>query len=1116
MSINFKTYTNDFSDSNKYKKVSDIRDAIEGTESIFDSKEQFLFDSPEISDLAKAKELGKLILKVKKAEIVKTEERELWGDIDKEKRTDSGKPSLAFKVLNMEGRVDDALDRLGRFFNVGDFPKDKTARDTKVKELEEERAKIVKQKGDNSPLIKVYKSKLVDLKDEKKRIERSIEGIDDFQKVLAVVEGNGDTAKINYNGTPTELSAIVDFDISDYANTGFSTTGGLFSKDSDDNLTDPALSGATHNVKYWVNYANKFLDDMANFRVVVDRGTKEVEMELGGEFINEKYEYKTNLLGSTFSINYCYLKVLRDIGEQKLIDAIESRSDLTNNIKNELKKYIKDDLLKFIHRNEPITNDVTGDAGNTYSTSKKEEWAPKYDSWHKGLLKKNINEYPYKEIPDISKLFRFMKIMFPPTLSGGKVTSLKSQNYFDSSKSVFLRPSDSSEVGWDGLFLTGYKDKISTVDSTNKYKTVGAYAMSDDNKDLILKRQHEEGSIIPKDKNFESLTLLWWQSIGPLMASKTDINNNDYAADYKRNNPKQITYEEETLETIRNEIRYCKTMKAILTHLGLLSSRNDDKFDRYLLEISGEAEKGFWINPMLDPGYKKQQLQEFKDENIYSLLKEGKLKGWSGKHDYKKYGKSLIDLVSGPRSRLSAIDSEIELYEKMISELIKNDAGYQLKIDELNRKIDILKELDDFDKKPLPDQESKFDGVYKKKNETGRGGKWTRWELGQMKSMLEMIKEKMNNDTEFDNKYKSKKDEIDLVWNWLKTDAKTEVELLDVWTSLVKEVKYSTVEAVKKLIKEKDELNFGLDDIKKAFEKISEKVHLDETENEELEEIKKGITSPDEYKDKPPTKTTFKTPEDLKAVLNIDVSSALFDKWKSFDKSKVTTIIGSFAPGQSRAPGLASHVREKGVYEVNSADKKIDGVTDTTDEIEIWQKLLENNSAEKVIKTIIVHQNDKALDKSSPDETEKKKLINEMRTNSETGYNTNDKENKFKKDKYGDPTEGSEKVTRDQLVSYLYDKALGKVEKADKPWDESTNGGPTDSNGKLEGWKSWFLFKKDNWVKPMFTYLGILILILGVAAFIFWDKVVAWWNGPAEEEGAGVEGKDKEETEEDK
>jgi len=172
------------------------------------------------------------------------------------------------------------------------------------------------------------------------------------------------------------------------------------------------------------------------------------------------------------------------------------------------------------------------------------------------------------------------------------------------------------------------------------------------------------------------------------------------------------------------------------------------------------------------------------------------------------------------------------------------------------------------------------------------------------------------------------------------------------------------------------------------------------------------------------------------------------------------------------------------------------------------------NDAEKVLKTIIVHKNDKALDISSPDKTEKKKIIAEMRTNSKAGYDKDDEtKNMFDREKYGDPTEGNEdKVTREQLVNYLYDKELDKIKKGEA-WDKKKDGGNGGDKDKMSTMKEWFGFGVI-W-KSTLAYIGILILVLAIAAFIFWDKVTAWWNGPAEEEGAGVE-KDESEIEESK
>jgi hypothetical protein len=59
------------------------------------------------------------------------------------------------------------------------------------------------------------------------------------------------------------------------------------------------------------------------------------------------------------------------------------------------------------------------------------------------------------------------------------------------------------------------------------------------------------------------------------------------------------------------------------------------------------------------------------------------------------------------------------------------------------------------------------------------------------------------------------------------------------------------------------------------------------------------------------------------------------------------------------------------------------------------------------------------------------------------------------------------------------------------------------------------MFGKDNWKKPLLTYSMITLGVLAIMAFIFWNTITEWWNGPAEEQGEGKvdEGEKKEEEE---
>jgi len=98
----------------------------------------------------------------------------------------------------------------------------------------------------------------------------------------------------------------------------------------------------------------------------------------------------------------------------------------------------------------------------------------------------------------------------------------------------------------------------------------------------------------------------------------------------------------------------------------------------------------------------------------------------------------------------------------------------------------------------------------------------------------------------------------------------------------------------------------------------------------------------------------------------------------------------------------------------------------------------------------VVHENDDALKVDSPDKAKKAALVKQMREDSDAGFNASDPtKNTFKKGTYGDPTEGKEdEVTREQIVNYLYDKKLEKIEKG-TAWEIKDDEVPTNGNGKM-------------------------------------------------------------------
>jgi len=192
--------------------------------------------------------------------------------------------------------------------------------------------------------------------------------------------------------------------------------------------------------------------------------------------------------------------------------------------------------------------------------------------------------------------------------------------------------------------------------------------------------------------------------------------------------------------------------------------------------------------------------------------------------------------------------------------------------------------------------------------------------------------------------------------------------------------------------------------------------------------------------------------------------------------------------------------------------KKKDYKTGTDDEKKASWETFIKKGPEKVIKTIVVHENhadlEKTINKDHP-------IIKDMmETNkSATAYDTDPKKNKFKKDLYGNPEKAGESEGPDKpkLIQYLFDKKIENIRQASEAW-EKEEPTPKSGNGDTEESHSWWVPSKNNIWRPTVSYGLILLAIIGLAAVIFWEKISNWWNGPAEE--AGEVGEDKKEEEE--
>jgi len=73
----------------------------------------------------------------------------------------------------------------------------------------------------------------------------------------------------------------------------------------------------------------------------------------------------------------------------------------------------------------------------------------------------------------------------------------------------------------------------------------------------------------------------------------------------------------------------------------------------------------------------------------------------------------------------------------------------------------------------------------------------------------------------------------------------------------------------------------------------------------------------------------------------------------------------------------------------------------------------------------VAHENDGKLENID----ENNEIVKAMKADTSASYDTDHTKCKFNKDRYGNPEdfEGSEKPTKEKLINYLFDKALGNV-----------------------------------------------------------------------------------------
>jgi len=1089
--------TINFDDKKKFDSIAKIRDAKDdkGNE-VFTKQEKadYFFDFAITGDTEKARDLAKLLIKIKDYKKIKKANLALVGELELEKQ----KNSTSYRVANKNFLVDSAIAWLKDLNRVGgsDLPTDKTAREAKIKEYEIEISKLHGEQGPKEKRIISLRAKKMNLEQEKVSMKGMLERWESIVKVLNIEKDP--TAKItNINGEEKDLNdPNLSIKYKDYDNTvndinNYDCNRGLFKKDADGNEDADKIS-ANSSVLDAVKKANSFLEDIVQKRKLAPAFTSSpTYVGSSVDYHNgRRYNCKNNLISAYEEYGTSFLKVLRDIGIDNLKNAVD-KSTPRNLSKPVLKEYAED-IIRFFNETELITGDIGNYEayGDDYDNTK---WTKIVDSWHEQLLTKKNNEYPYIPYPDYKKFFAFMKEVFPANLNSAKdrVTGLKSADYLDKpTNGSFLKPSDGKK-GWDGLGIAGYQEDPKTalinagITSTT---SLIKYVSENPTDTLINKKLKEqiEHEPVSSSWDFKTLVKLWWDVFLPFM-NDPDPDSNDYNFSVS-----DVTFEEHEMFQLRNELRYCKTMKSILTELNLLSQ--PDEFDSYLLEIANMATQGSWINPR-DKITSQGDLSvlffgDGKKDDLFEDVEKGKV--WAGEYNYKNFGPSLSTLVNSSKTRLLAVESEITRINQQISLLDEKNAEEQNKINDYQDKINLLRSLGEDEQLPTEGKKDKFKEIYDKKDSRPEK-KWYYYdEILRLDYLLKMIKEEVDA-SEFDSDFKAKETEINKIKDKVK---EINDKIYDNWDSIKKGDKELTnSEVIIKIKKDGGERGVTLEKAKEGFEELQGQVLLTKIEKGALDTIKDAIEYPDKYKDIPVSTLNEAT---LTTLFGFDVDKTTKDKWAITLDTVVLTeanikkfILDDYGKGKDGFNKLMAHLLENGdgLDGGNKDDYKDTAGGDDAKKSEAWKKLI-GKGPKMVIETIVNHEFEDKKD------TEKK----EMEEKKDSNGQLLDKSKYFNFDAEGKG-----------IKKYMYEKKIGKVhEFLTKEEDKKEN---NDDKTTPEGWKSWFLFGKDNILKPTVTYVGGFLVLVGITAAIFWENVSEWWNGPVEEEGKIGEGEEKENEE---
>jgi len=1045
----------------KYLSINDIKSEkkSDGT-NFFSDKELGYFDDPLIENkVDNAKKVAELVEKVRKLEAASKKEEALFNEVSLE-RTDK---SLAYKVINLEkARVDVALFRMTLW--MGNADKTDAERKQRTQELDKKITDNNIKRTTNDKLIREFKENLKEAEEEKARSEKLFKTRNNLQVIL---QGSGKLVTDD-NPDGIELTSLTTtYTIKDYS-------GDRILVDDDSTITN-TINGRASTITEIITHANDFLLDMNNINVT--RNADSFEDTKLSLYNSLTFNSKNMITSGAHEMGATFLRVLRDIGAQKLKDVIDNSGSLKI---TKLKKNIEE-LLERIY----LIEGITGEKEDFETMSKYEEGdedtikeiMAKYDRITPKLLQRDFSFY--EMAPNWQNLFEFMKEVFPWDPITRKLKNPK-KYLTDPNDTNFIKPKDGGK-GWKGLTLGGYT-----------YNPEAASTKNDPSKKAVVDAQRafgpqKEYKKIEDDTDFKTLVEIWWEVFSPFMEDKVNSNKNDWAI--KHRYPTQTTYDDESYQKMLNTLRYARTMRKLLLEMGI-SSKIDD-YDAHLLRIGDQAERGSYILP--DRSKAIQTLVARSGNEGYNnnkvLLAAQNNKIWTDVGNWKDYAstkllQSSITDISVHENRIKAINDKITAWEI-------DNANYDFQIRDWELEKKMLQDWEDFKEKDLPNKKVDFETMYAK-------GKWTWNQVGQMLRNLELIKTEMNDDAAFETEFKDKKTALEKK----QTDAGLDwARISQSWDLLKREKGDQLSEAIKAIIKDEKGTGITLADLDQYFQNYTQHLELESTQKDDWKKIQEAKKDPTKYDDPTKPPVVELKPEDLKVLMNAaeNPSQDITDKWKKVlsgtgdkrDAAKNTIKthedIGKLInkTGYDKKDSTVDAEKKKfGRWEQHLRGHAYGDAKSTKDSgDEQWNEFIKKDP--KVVIGAILYFD---YEESGDDKIKETKAA--MKKAKE------DKEKETNVEKVEDSWDETEQK---DMTKYLYRTAVGKElfdQVKTKTGDE-----PSPKNQDETKEPSWFKFRSDNIWRPLVTYGGGLILILAVVGAVFWKNIAEWWNGPAEEEG---------------